>query len=449
MEMRPECVSVTGEEKHTCSCMVDVEKMVADENPDSGRLEAERWEAQSIYLVPEWLKGNNSKEYRPQLVSLGPFHHGDPNLMPMEEHKRRSLVQLIKRSKKPLQDFITAVDDVVEELQGAYGMDLDVKWRNDKRSFVDMMLTDGCFLLEIISNHFLDYKSHDPVFSKRAIDRIGSIIQSDMLLIENQLPLLLLKKILGVLLPPDYLQVEMDTKINLMVLEFLGREDEDLDMVNTRLRHHPLDLYHGCLTYKEGATEGPEEESTGNDYEPMPSALEIHEAGIKFRKSNSDTLLDVHFDMKRGVLTMPVMMLFDSTESLYLNLMAFERLHVGAGEVVTSYVICMDDMIVSARDVAMLRSNDVLVNMLGCDEEAAKLFNGTLSRGQLLGSCDDLRQVQYNVKAYCGKSWHKWRATLMRTHIRNPWAFISLVAATILLICTLLQTIYTMKQNKP
>lgn len=442
--------SVPGEEKHNPSWMVDVEKMLADDNPDSRRMEAERWETQYIYRVPEWLKGTNSKAYQPQLVSLGPFHHGDPNLLPMEEHKRRALVHRIKRSEKPLQDFISAIDDVAEELQAAYGKDLHVKWQKDRWSFVDVMLTDGCFLLEIMCCPFWDYEMHDPVFSMRGRYQIDPIIQSDMLLIENQLPLLVLKKILGVA-RADYPEVEMDIDINLMVLEYLGWADQDRDFAMEQIKRHslkgrhPLELYHGSLTYNNGTHEfcSPEYK-----YEMMPSALEIHEAGIKVRESETDNPLDIHFDFKRGVLSMPVMRVHDNTESLYLNLMAFERLHADAGTLVTAYVIFMDDIIVSAKDVAMLKSNGVLVNMLGCDKETAKLFNGTLNRGQLLGPCPGLNNVQYEVNAYCSRPWHKWWATLMRTYFRNPWACISLTAATILLIGTLLQTVYTVMGSK-
>ncbi|KAM3364257.1 hypothetical protein ACQJBY_014540 [Aegilops geniculata] len=382
--------------------VVDVENMLADDNPGSRRMEGELLEAQYVYRVPEWLKGMNTKAYHPRLVSLGPFHHGDSSLLPMEEHKRRALVHLIKRSNKPLQDFVSAINDVAHKLEEAYGKDLHVKWRNDRPRFVDVMLTDGCFLLEMMSRPFWDYELHDAVFSKHGRERIFPVIRSDMLLIENQLPLLVLKKILGVVRPnhsdaPNVSKKEaaMDRNINLRVLSFLGRAHEGRAIADVSLRLHPLELYHRSLTYDNGAHGVYSREYK---YEMMPSALEIHEAGIKFRKSKTDKLLDIRF--KRGVLSMPVMMVDDSTESLYLNLMAFERLHADAGDLVTAYVIFMDNIIVSADDVAMLSKNGVLKNMLGCDEETAKLFNGTLSRGQLLGPCHSLHNVQYEASAY-------------------------------------------------
>jgi Plant protein of unknown function len=47
------------------------------------------WSKHSIYRIPACIKDLNSKAYKPQVVSFGPFHHGEPQLIPMEEHKRR------------------------------------------------------------------------------------------------------------------------------------------------------------------------------------------------------------------------------------------------------------------------------------------------------------------------------------------------------------------------
>jgi hypothetical protein len=57
--------------------------------------------------IPMWLKDiTNSEAYRPQMVSLGPFHHGEPDLLPMEVHKRRAMLHRAMRSGKPLGDLV-------------------------------------------------------------------------------------------------------------------------------------------------------------------------------------------------------------------------------------------------------------------------------------------------------------------------------------------------------
>uniref|UniRef100_A0A8R7R6M8 Uncharacterized protein n=1 Tax=Triticum urartu TaxID=4572 RepID=A0A8R7R6M8_TRIUA len=118
--------------------------------------------------------------------------------------------------------------------------------------------------------------------------------------------------------------------------------------------------------------------------------------------------------------------------------MVFERLRFGVGGLVTAYVSFMEGMLISVQDVAILSSNGLLENNLCCNKETAKLFNYTLSRGQVLGQCNGLCNVQYEVHAYCRKPWHMWLATL-GTYLRNPWAFISDLEAA---IAPLLQIIY-------
>lgn len=109
-----------------------------------------RWNQRSIYRVPEFIKKlSNSDAYRPHFISLGPYHHGEPHLLPMEEHKRLAVLHMVKQASKPLQEFVAVIEDVVDELQCAYG-DLDDKWRGaNKGRFVEMV-EGGCFVLEFI-----------------------------------------------------------------------------------------------------------------------------------------------------------------------------------------------------------------------------------------------------------------------------------------------------------
>uniref|UniRef100_A0A453GCC9 Uncharacterized protein n=2 Tax=Aegilops tauschii subsp. strangulata TaxID=200361 RepID=A0A453GCC9_AEGTS len=167
------------------------------------------WKRHSIYRVPERIKNlHNSKAYQPELVSLGPFHHGDPELLPMEEHKRRAVVHLVKRSGRPLREFVAAVAEVAQQLQDAY-KDLGDEWRGAAGGgtdrFVQLMVTDGCFLVEAMRMDALrgkvheEYAPNDPVFSKYGYLYLWNYIQSDMVVVENQLPLLLLQRLLIVL----------------------------------------------------------------------------------------------------------------------------------------------------------------------------------------------------------------------------------------------------------
>jgi hypothetical protein len=180
--------------------VVDVEKTLKEADKS---VEVSRWERHCIYRVPACIKDIKSKAYQPQVVSLGPFHHGDPNLLPMEEHKRRALRHLLRRARRPLDDFVAAVEDDAEQLESAY-MDLGVEWRagigsGGRERFLEMMIVDGCFLLEVMrtaaGKNVHDYASNDPIFSSHGILYMVPYIRRDMLMLENQLPLLVLQKL--------------------------------------------------------------------------------------------------------------------------------------------------------------------------------------------------------------------------------------------------------------
>nr|CAB3503134.1 unnamed protein product [Digitaria exilis] len=195
-------------EASSSSWMVDMEKLLLEHTDPSA--EMVQWEKASIYRVPEWIKLQTSRDaYQPQLVSLGPFHVNNPRLLPMEEHKRRAVLRLVKRARRPLGEFVAAVEAAADELLDAYD-NLEERRRGvDRRRFVEVMLTDGCFLLEMMRarEHVLkgqalgDYAPNDPVFSIHGFYFLSPEIVSDMLLLENQLPLLVLHMILVVQRP--------------------------------------------------------------------------------------------------------------------------------------------------------------------------------------------------------------------------------------------------------
>ncbi|XP_077228623.1 UPF0481 protein At3g47200-like [Tasmannia lanceolata] len=148
------------------------------------------WEKQSIYRVPTSIKNLNRKVYEPRLVSLGPYHHGTPELKAMEEHKERALHNFCKKTKKRLSVFVEALKGIVEDLMGSYDM-LEEEWRDTSR-FLQLMIVDGCFLFEILDGRIADHEKNDPIFSSQGILNNKDVMMQDMLKIENQVPLIVL-----------------------------------------------------------------------------------------------------------------------------------------------------------------------------------------------------------------------------------------------------------------
>lgn len=417
--------------------------------------EREQWQKRSIYRVPPAVTDLNKIAYKPQTVSFGPYHHGKEHLKPMEEHKHRALLHFLKRSNKPLESYVDSLAQVVDDLKHSYDC-LDPSWQEDTDAFLQVMVLDGCFMLEILRKATAmsdqdqtthprdDYASNDPIFSNHGKLYLMPYIKRDMLMLENQLPILLLKKLLAV--SNDNSNPQHDEEfLNKLILKFCSSQNACPAKLGKCL--HVLDVYRKCLLWEDpnrrrkvraGHVLAHHEEGGGDEI--IRSATELNEAGIRFKKSKTGSLQDISF--RSGVLKLPLIVVDDATESMFLNLIAFERFHVGAGNEVTSYIFFMDNIIDSARDVSLLHSQGIIQNAIGSDKAVAKLFN-SLSKDITLDPNSALDVVHKKVHHYCRKPWNEWRANLIHTYFRSPWAILSVLAAVLLFALTIIQTIYT------
>ncbi|EAZ06611.1 hypothetical protein OsI_28858 [Oryza sativa Indica Group] len=447
-----------GEEQQrvkTTSQWVSHVEHLLDAGGNPSEEEARRWRRQTVYRVPAYIKHRTSYG-APQLVSLGPFHHGVPELRPAEEHKERALLHLLRRGggggdgrRLRLGSLVASMEEVVVELQDAYQGLGATKWRDDRDGFLKMMVLDGCFLLEVMRAAAEaaqgdgdgegvggGYAANDPVFSCHGELYVFPYVRRDMLMIENQLPLLVLQRIVAFVhggAAPE----ASDDAINNMVLSFVSMiPDPPAMRGGGGLALHPLDVCHRSLLH--GSP--PRPCHTGRREEFVPSATELDQAGVRFRPSRTRSLHDISF--RHGALRIPRLAVDDTTEHKLFSLMAFEQLHGAGANEVTAYVFFMDNVIKSGDDARLLGASGVVSNGLGSDEAVAEMFNRLASEAEL-DRRSALHGVHREVNAYREKRWNQWRASLVRNHAGNPWAIVSLVVAFVLLVLTVLQTLYT------
>ncbi|KAK9108666.1 hypothetical protein Syun_024677 [Stephania yunnanensis] len=446
-------------EETTEKWVVDVKEKLQE--MDSCK-EVEHWKKRSIYRVPAYVVELNRKAYKPQIVSFGPYHHGEDDLARMEDHKGRALLHFLKRSNKAVEAYMGALQEVVQELMDSYD-GLDPKWCDPITRFLRLMLMDGCFMLEVLrtaTGTSSDYAFNDPIFSHHGQLHIIPYIRRDMLMLQNQLPMLLLEMLVSVETGRGG-QKENEEFLNKMIVRFCNPSISPGQLENMGACLHVLDVYRKSLLQEPRRRKGKPRRhedhegrrggggggggtststSTSSSGDIIRSATELDEAGVRFKSSKSRSLKDISFH--GGVLRLPVIIVDDTTESTFLNLMAFERFHVGAGNEVTSYIFFMDNIIDSSKDVSKLHSRGIIQNAIGSDKAVAKLFN-ELSKDVTLDPDSRLDKVHKKVNGYCRKRWNEWRANLIHTYFRSPWAILSLVAAIFLMVLTVAQTIYT------
>ncbi|XAR60990.1 hypothetical protein NMG60_11034557 [Bertholletia excelsa] len=439
-----------------------------------------KWSRWSIYKIPSMISDLNEKAYVPQMVSFGPYHHRKKDLKAMEEHKQRALQHFLERTGESLESLCRYLAHEAQMLQDCYDS-LDDSWQADAERFLKLMVVDGCFMLEILcfakkiwetdstktvaTEMELAYLHNDPVFSDHGILYVIPFIKRDMLILENQLPMHVLVKLFSV---QQKIVCKKKTvkSLNKLILQFCNPKsvkDTDRDLGECL---HVLDLYRKSLLSKPDANNVVQAQSQSQAQPPskkiaqfcldrcrqkrdtpaykditiLRSATELHEAGVSFAKSRSLFLDEISFE--GGVLKLPTFVVDDMTKSTFLNLIAFERCHAGAGHGITSYICFMDNIVEMGRDIRFLCSTEVLLNVTGSDEMAAALFN-TMTKNLTMHPYGQLGHVQEEVAAYCKKRWNKWRAVLCHNYFKNPWAIVSFFAAILLFGLTIVQTVYS------
>ncbi|KAJ8634445.1 hypothetical protein MRB53_027781 [Persea americana] len=439
IEIEKKLKSISGKEKNW---VIEIEENLKSILCPSKEAELRR--KHSIYRVPVFVKALNSKAYTPQMVAFGPYHHHKQDLQPMEVHKTRALLTFLHRTNKPLDAYLRALEKVVQQLMDSYE-DLDEEWR-DKDHFLKLMMRDGCFLHELLhtSEGISDYyPDNDPIFSYHGMLYNLPCIRRDMLMIENQVPLLVLERLVKVSTGGkknecgflDQLILKLCTSQTLPITENLGIGLHILDVFRKSMIQGVSPKFQRSSAAAQGSTGG----GSGG---LVQSALEMHDAGIRFKKSGTTNIDDVDFMIHPGILQLPAITVDDATEFTFLNLLAFERLHKDAGNEVTSYIFLMDKVIDTAKDVQILRSKGIVKNALGSDEAVADLFN-KISKDMPLDPYCRLKGLHQNVSNYCNKRTHRWKATLRHYYFINPWVTLSVVAAFILLALDTTQTIHS------
>ncbi|KAF6151544.1 hypothetical protein GIB67_016356 [Kingdonia uniflora] len=424
------------------------------------------WAKLCIYRIPRRLREAEKKAYVPQVVSLGPYHNGKKRLRDMDRHKWRSLYQVLRRTKHDIKVYFKSMKELEEKARACYEGPITLS----SDEFVEMMVLDGCFILELfqgVAEGFkkLGYSVNDPVF---AMGGLMYSIQRDMIMLENQIPLFILDHLLNLQFGECDNTLGLVAKLAIRFFDPLVPTDEPLtkgdrnkletsfglettfDPLTAQSGLHCVDIFRKSLLRKGLQVPPPRNwirrwshavrAAHKRRQQLIHCVTELREAGIKFKKRKTDRFWDIKFE--NGVLHIPRLLVHDGTKSLLLNMIAFEQCHLDCSNCISSYVIFMDNLINSPEDVGHLHYHGIVEHWLGSDTEVADLFNGLCQEVVFDINDSYLSRLSEQVNRYYNHRWNAWRATLMHNYFNNPWAILSFFAAVMLLLLTLAQTFY-------
>jgi hypothetical protein len=385
-----------------------------------------------IFKTPAILYRHNEKAFIPDAFSIGPLHHGSPNVRATEKIKVEYLQSLVSRSLFPNTmptTLITSIMKVEKEARECYAEAIDYS----PEELVKILVVDGCFLIEFFLRHTFEElrKEDDPIFT---ISCMIQFLGHDLILLENQVPWMVLEILFDLTKDSNRDMPLCQLVANFFHYHFLSYRilpPPQVQMINLKDIKHFVDLFRKLSTLS--SVEEKKERMQG--WELLPSATRLVKAGIKFKRGTSACILDIKFI--DGVLEIPPIVIHDITETVFRNLISYEQCHPKCEARVTSYVMFLDNLILTTKDMDILCDNQIIVNWLN-HEDAAQLFNQLYHDTYVKDYY--YQNICHDVNSFCRRRWPRWRAVLVHNYFNTPWAILSTLAAFILLILTLLQT---------
>ncbi|KAL2932677.1 hypothetical protein RDABS01_015796 [Bienertia sinuspersici] len=385
----------------------------------------------SIYKIPRNLRKINEQSYTPSLISIGPFHRGDPKLEPMEERKLRYLQKFIQRNAdRDLEDYLSAIMKWEKEARDCYLATI----RLSSIEFTEMLVLDGCFTIEFfLTWHGTCIDPTDRIFHRPALNQA---ILRDLKLLENQVPFFVLEILYNIASEdnekaPSILKVTYECIIGLGKVPKHFKKTKILHLVDfLRTVKHVNQLFK--ISYEDQHLEFPD------------GISELYESGVTLKVDKDDKFLNINFE--NGVLHIPELMLENHTESQLRNLVAFEQCHYPRESFVVDYVLFLDSLIYDRKDVEVLVNHGIILNSPGSSEDVYRLFSN-ISKGTTYSRVTFYyADVCRSLNDYCGTPWNRWKAILRQDYFSNPWSMISTIAAVVLLFLTVIQTYYDIVQ---
>lgn len=439
----------------------------------------------TIFRVPENIRRGDSKAYEPLVVSIGPYHYQlaqRGTRVAMQDHKWQCVRCLLSRHKSQeqatqlLDRCLLQLKALDCEVRSCYSKNLHF----DQRKLASIMLLDGCFIIHVLLKQLENEDRPMVAVNERRRDEgmekqkqkgnrkkeeiveldigdqeeniegpllgmlwIWNLIVYDLLKIENQIPFFIIQLLFDILKIPADEGIDLANLALQLFSDIHPNKSRAFPVMPRNKIHHLLHLFHSTLIPSEPRTLAlAKHVHVTAPPEWIPCATDLKLAGVKFKKNESaQSFLDVSF--KNGLMEIPQLRIYDYTPSLFRNLIAFEQCYPDTKTYITIYAAFMDCIIDTADDVKLLDLKGILVNRLSTDEAVAHLFNHLCNQIHYASDRNYLSDLFIEVKKYHESKWQRWRAGLIRDYFSNPWAGIAVVAAVVLFLLTIEQSIFS------
>ncbi|KAG2726619.1 hypothetical protein I3760_01G122200 [Carya illinoinensis] len=264
-----------------------------------------------IFKVHEQLLKVNEEAYKPVLLAIGPYNdHDKVGKGIMKKHKLRYLKQMLERRQEhSLEDYIEALRKLEVRARKCYA-DAECISQN-KDEFVEMMLLDGCFIIELLRKLAMPVRGDepDPIFQQGWM--FAGIIR-DLMLFENQLPYFVLTELFEMSASKQTPVPKPSRHSGEQIVEITSESSTSTDQVEPKpLLNLAISFFSVLFPFRDWDVDGSSSYSTknikhllGQPHTTITPTLAkmVHEhllVGVKFKKAEFKHLLDLIYTIFR------------------------------------------------------------------------------------------------------------------------------------------------------
>jgi hypothetical protein len=383
-----------------------------------------------IHRFPAGLRHIGEQYIVPMVVAIGPYHHASNHLRDMEEVKRAAAYRFTEclDHKPSLERLKDAVLSVAAEARNLYERDAVVGMKD--HDFAEMMFLDACFLLQ--------YMEYYPYFRSKEESRVDetlrrflftnrACINNDIMLLENQLPWVVVQKIIESLDEGYYMDVVtqfIEDMGNTFKIKVDVKNDKSAVSNNnnsppppppppqtpppeTSTPPHLLGLLRRHKTEPGTIITWPQVDRIS-----AFSAIELAEIGIKLKASKTAMFTDMNVGKRGplcGELSLAPLSLNDTKACWLVNMAAFEVSTAKSFQddhpnktAVCSYLALLSMFMPGEKDVDELRSKRILYGHR-TNAEMLTFFKGVVKL--LPDTGRHFTHVMVGIQDYKAKRW--------------------------------------------
>lgn len=428
-----------------------------------------KWLA-GIHRVPQHLR-TNKHVYEPEIISLGPYHHGKPELNEAEGLKYFCLDWFAEGDENKKVQLYNKFLKKIDGIRACYA-EVAITGNYDDKRLALMMLLDACFIVNLMKNctGMRNNNSSDWLGCQGMAASVRIMIR-DVFVLENQIPFgalhtlmssisadELVKKFLGwtMKVEPPPARTGQYTDPPIHILEACWRATTETcftpsreSVLNCKWWRHISPVGHVRSWWRRFLTRERTTLEIYASYTSCRSVTDLKSKGIRFKPSHSPSFVDIAFKSRAfyGELQLPVRYVSPQMQVMLANLIAYEvSPNSRVMPITLAYVIFMKSLIESPADVKELQRRGILINSFSNPQQVVKVFSEIDTFGY--GDLDFFAEVKRRIEAHCGSRARTWIADLIHTRFRSPWTAIAMLAAAFLLCLTFLQTYFTIHPVK-